>query len=74
MMNWKGCDRERLRPTLRKYPGICLEGLRKTTKKLGKDTRSPGLHLNTGFPEYEAGALTNQPQLSICNRSMDRIV
>jgi hypothetical protein len=29
-------------------PGICLEGLRKTTKKLSQDIRSPGYDLNLG--------------------------
>jgi len=32
MMNWKGCERKWSWPNLRYYPGICLEGLRKTTK------------------------------------------
>jgi hypothetical protein len=31
MMNWKGCGRKRSCSNLRYYPGICLEGLRKTT-------------------------------------------
>jgi hypothetical protein len=36
---------------LRYYPGICLEGLRKTTKNLGQDYWSPGCGLNLGPPE-----------------------
>jgi hypothetical protein len=48
-MNWKGC-------------GICLEGLRKTTKNLSQDSRSPGRDLNPGPPEYEAGVLTTRPR------------
>jgi hypothetical protein len=28
------------------YPGICLEGLRKTKKTLSQDSRSPGRDLN----------------------------
>jgi hypothetical protein len=31
-MNSRGCGRKRSFPNLRFYPGICLEGLRKTTK------------------------------------------
>jgi hypothetical protein len=38
------------------YPGICLEGLRKTTKKL----KSLGGNLNQGPPEYEARMLPTQ--------------
>jgi hypothetical protein len=37
------------------HPSIFLEGLRKTTKNLSHDSRSPGRDLNTGPPEYEAG-------------------
>jgi hypothetical protein len=31
-MNWKGCGRKQSWPDLRYYPGICLEGLRKSSK------------------------------------------
>jgi hypothetical protein len=34
IMNWKGYERRRLSPSLRYYPGIFLERLRKTTKGL----------------------------------------
>jgi hypothetical protein len=33
MTNCKGFVRKWLSPNLRYYPGICLEGMRKTTKK-----------------------------------------
>jgi hypothetical protein len=33
MMNCKECARKRSWPNLRRYPGICLEGLGNTTKK-----------------------------------------
>jgi hypothetical protein len=45
-------------PNLRYYPGICPEGLRKNTKTLSQDSRSPGRNLNPGPSESEAGVLT----------------
>jgi hypothetical protein len=44
------------------YPGICLEELKKTTKTLSKDSRSPGSDLIPGPPEYEEGVLTTRPR------------
>jgi hypothetical protein len=44
---------------LRHCPDICLEGLRKTTKHLSQDSRSPNRDLNLVALEYEAGVLTN---------------
>jgi hypothetical protein len=38
MVNWKGYGRKKSWPSLRYYPIICLEGLRKTTKDLSQDT------------------------------------
>jgi hypothetical protein len=35
-------------------PGTSLEGLRKTTKNLGQDSRFPSRDLKPGPPEYEA--------------------
>jgi hypothetical protein len=40
-------------------------GLRKTTKDLSQDSRSPDRDLNPGHSEHEAGVLTTQPRLSI---------
>jgi hypothetical protein len=37
--NWKGCGRKQSWSNLRYYPGICLEGLRKTTNKPQSVTR-----------------------------------
>jgi hypothetical protein len=65
-MNWKGCGRKRTWPNLRYYPRMCLEGLRKTTKHLSQDSRSPGRDLNPGPPEYEAGVLTTRSRHSVC--------
>jgi hypothetical protein len=39
---------------VRNYPGICLEGLSKTTKNLVQHILSQGRELNPGPPEYEA--------------------
>jgi hypothetical protein len=50
---------------LRFYPSICLEGMRKTTKNLSQDIRSPGWYFNPGLPEYEAGVLTNWSRRSV---------
>jgi hypothetical protein len=54
-MNWKGYERKRSSNNLWQayYTGICLEGLRKTTKFF-QDSRSLGRDLNQGSPEYEA--------------------
>jgi hypothetical protein len=51
-LEWNGC-----RLILRCYPSICLKKLRKTTKNLGQDSRSPGRGLNAWSPEYETGVL-----------------
>jgi hypothetical protein len=45
---------------LRYYPGICLEGLRRTTKDLNQDSRSPG-------PRFEPG--TSRIRSSVINHS-----
>jgi hypothetical protein len=50
---------------LKHFPVILLEGLRKTTKYLSQDSRSPGRKLNHGPPEYEAGVLTTRPRRSV---------
>jgi hypothetical protein len=44
---------------LRHYPGIHLKALRKITKNLSQDSRSPGRDLNQGPPEYEAGVFNH---------------
>jgi hypothetical protein len=65
MMNRKECGRKQSWPNLRYYPGICLGGLRKTTKKFSQDSRSPGSDLNTGPPLHEAGMLTSRQRRSL---------
>jgi hypothetical protein len=62
VMNLKGCGRKRSWPNLRYCSGICLEGLRKTTKIISQASRSPGRDLNPGSPVYEAGELTARPR------------
>jgi hypothetical protein len=64
-MNWKGYERKRPWPNLRCYHGICLEGLRETTKNLSQDSRSPGRDSNSGPPEYKARALTSGQSHSV---------
>jgi hypothetical protein len=49
----------------RYYPGIFLDGLRKTSKTLSQDSRSLGRNLDPGPPEYEAGVLTTRQQGSV---------
>jgi hypothetical protein len=39
---------------------MALEGLRKATKSLIQDSRSPGRDLKPGPPEYEAGVVTTR--------------
>jgi hypothetical protein len=62
MMNRKEYERERSRPNVRHCPGICLEGVRKTMKNLGQDSRHSDQDLNPGPPEHEAGVLTIRPR------------
>jgi hypothetical protein len=50
---------------LRYYTGIRLEGLKKTTKPLRQDSRSPGRDLNPGPLKYKAGVLTARPRRSV---------
>jgi hypothetical protein len=37
-MNWKGCGRKWSWLNLSHSPGICLEGMKKATENLNKDT------------------------------------
>jgi hypothetical protein len=60
-MNWKGYGKKQSWPNLGYYPGICLEGLRKTTKSFSENSRFPGRDLNAGPSVYEAGVLTTRP-------------
>jgi hypothetical protein len=53
---------------LRYYPGIRLEGLRKTTKSSISMAGHRGRVSNQGPPEYEAGLLTTGPQRSAAIR------
>jgi hypothetical protein len=43
-MNWKEYGRKLSWPNLRYYPGICLEGLKKT-KNLSEESQYPGRDL-----------------------------
>jgi hypothetical protein len=65
MMNCKGYGRKGSWLNSKDYPGIRLEGLRKTTKTLNQYTQSPGRESNPKPPEYEIGVLTTRPRRSV---------
>jgi hypothetical protein len=68
-MNGKTYGRKRPWPNLKCYPGIFLDGLRKTTKNLSQDSRSAGRDLKPGPPEYQVGALCYQGSTAVpCSR------
>ena len=51
-------------PNLRHYPGIYLEGMRRTTNYLGQDSRCLGRDLNTGLTnEYIRGKMKAQDMI-----------
>jgi hypothetical protein len=58
---------------LRHYSGIFLAVLRKTTKYLSQDSRSPRSDFNLGPLEYK-GVLTTQPQRSAIHLSAQIII
>jgi hypothetical protein len=62
---WFGKDLEQSGRVLilRLYYGNYLEGLRKSTRNFGKDSRSPCRHLSPQPPE-DGGVLTTRPQSS----------
>jgi hypothetical protein len=65
MTNWKACGRKRSCPNFNVLSWHFLKGLRKTTKTLSQDSRSPSLDLTPWPPECEAGVLTTRPQRSV---------
>jgi hypothetical protein len=67
MMNCKTCRRKRSWLNLSNYPGICMERLRKASKYLSQDSRSPGQDLNPGTSKYEAGVLITRPRRLVIN-------
>jgi hypothetical protein len=64
-MNCNGCARKRSWLNLMYYPGIYLEGLRKTTTNLSHDSQSPGRGLNPRSTNYEGKLLTTRPRQSV---------
>jgi hypothetical protein len=56
-------------PNLRFYPSSCLQGLRKISKNLSQDSRSPGRDLNAGHAAYEAEVLTTRPWHTVFRRT-----
>jgi hypothetical protein len=57
---------------LRHYPGMCLDGLRKTKKNVGQDSRSPGRDLNPKLPntKQEYSPLDHDVQFKFCGGSL----
>jgi hypothetical protein len=51
-------------PNLWRYPGICLEELRRNTKNLNQDSQSLNRDLNPGPTGYKAGVLINHSTTS----------
>jgi hypothetical protein len=64
-MNWKEFERKRPQPNFKALSRHLHGGLRKNTKNLSQDSRSPGRDLNPGFPEYEAGVLATRLRRSV---------
>jgi hypothetical protein len=58
MTNWKSLGRKQAWPNLGHK--IVQEGLRKITKNVSNNGRSPARDLNQGHPKYEAGVLITQ--------------
>jgi hypothetical protein len=52
---------KQLWPNLRYYPGICLEGLRKTTDNRSQNSWYPDQDTNQAPPECKSKALLLQP-------------
>jgi hypothetical protein len=63
-MNSKGF-RSKGRVLIFKVLSRHLPGRTEDHENLSQDSRSPGLYLNPGPPEYEAGGLTTRPRLSV---------
>jgi hypothetical protein len=61
----KRIGKEAVMTSIRHNPGICLEVLRKNTKKLSQDNRPPGRDVNPRPTEYRAGILTTRQRLSL---------
>jgi hypothetical protein len=68
-MNCRGFGWKRSWTYLRYYPGLCLEGLRKTMKNFNECRRSPGRDFNPEPPEYRAGVLATQSLRSVPMRA-----
>jgi hypothetical protein len=62
LMNTEGSGRGLI---LGYYPGIRMEGLRKTTEDFSQDSQSLSRDLNPEPPEYEARMLANRPLRSV---------
>jgi hypothetical protein len=66
MVHRKVCDRKRLSSNFKTISWNLPEGgLRKNTKSVSQDSRSPDRDLNAIPPEYEAVVVTTRPRLFI---------
>lgn len=75
MLNWKGCIRERSWANLiyDYYPGISLEGQRKTAKTLSQDSWFLGPDFIPELPEYEAAVITIRPRNSAATHNSETV-
>jgi hypothetical protein len=62
MINWKGFVGSVCGLILRYYPGIHMQGLRKTMKNLNQDSWSPALRFEAGTLKYKAVVLATRPR------------
>jgi hypothetical protein len=62
MMIWKGFGRKRSWYHFQVLSQNSTVGLKKTTKNLNQNSRSPRRDINQAPPEYEAGMLTTRPR------------
>jgi hypothetical protein len=70
-MNRKGRGMKRSWPNWSYYPGICLEGQKKTTKTLIRIASLQAKIWTLDVPYYEAGVLTTWPQCLVQRRTWE---
>jgi hypothetical protein len=71
-----GFGRKRPWPNLRYYPGISMKGLRKITKKISQDSRSPGPKIEAGISRIRSRSVNHSTTtlgLYSATRSVSRV-